>query len=283
MGFAKALMVLSVLLLSSVTASAVPDCGKGFKFDGGWNSCGCCIPESCPPPMGYTYTKSACRCPDERWSACFDDVAKKYTVCVPPGSTCPEKYLNDPGYDKACTQQRGICLAKCADPKAIVACQDACPTQDSCKKAQTQTQTQGEDSSVIPANLPFKVGGDGVNHPRIRHPVVGLAEPPKTPCAGGWTLLDTQYRMEQRRNCTKSYSELHQEKKKELGTIKYIFWTIISLPREIFEHDPCFEYDEQCEYTAAHTWQCPSNNAIVNWDQTKIVSAAANGGCHTYA
>jgi len=282
MGGRQAIAVLAVLLLAPAMAIAVKDpavdCGKGFFFDGGWNACGCCIPESCPPPMGYTYTKSSCRCPDESWAPCFDDDTKKYTICVPPGESCPEKLMKDPGYDKACMQKRAACLGKCTDPKALAACQKACPTQESCKKVVTQTEAPPKDTE----KLPFKTGGTGVNHPRVRHPVIGMAEPPSSDCAGGWVLLDTQWRMEQRGNCTLTYAELHEQKRRELSTIRYYIWAVMNIPGEIFNHDPCAIYDEQCEYTAAHTWQCPSNNAIVNWDQNKIVSAASNGGCPTY-
>jgi hypothetical protein len=282
MGCSRAFAVAASFLLASGMCGAAkdPDCGKGFKFDGGWNSCGCCIPESCPPPMGYTYTKSSCRCPDERWTPCFDDNSKKYTVCVPPGEKCPETLMKDTGYDSACTQKRAGCLAKCADPKALADCQKACPAQDTCKKAQAQNQAQAGQSG--PEKLPFKVGGTGVNHPLPNHPVIGLAEPPSKECAGGWVLLDTQWRMEIRKKCALTYSELHERKRGELGTISYYIWAITNLPREIFEHDPCAVYDPQCDYTAAHTWQCPSDNSIVNWDQTKSISADAGAGCHAY-
>jgi hypothetical protein len=282
MGGGRAFAALALLLLASAIAGSAAgsstDCGKGFRFDGGWNSCGCCIPESCPPPMGYTYTRTTCRCPDESWTPCFDDEAKKYTVCVPPKESCPEKMMADPAYDKACLQQRTACLGKCADPKAMASCQKACPAPDSCKKAGTQTETP----PTGPEKLPFTLGGAGANHPRARHPVIGVAQPPSTECPGGWVLLDTQWRMEQRKNCTLSYSELHEQKRKELSTVGYYIWAITNLPRELFDHDPCASYDHQCEYTAAHTWQCPSNNAIVSWDQTKTVSATSNGGCPTY-
>ena len=88
--------------------------------------------------------------------------------------------------------------------------------------------------------------------------------------------------MEKRRKCKLSYKELHEQNRRELSTINYYLGAITNLPSEFFDHGPCAVYDEQCEYTCAHTWQCISNNAIVNWDQTKIVSAAANGGCPTY-
>ncbi len=132
-------IVLSFLALA-VAAERRPDpsCRKGFVFEYGFNTCICCVPESCPPPMGYTYTGSACRCPDESWTACFDEEAGKYTVCVPPGETCPEVLAKDKSYKTECIERRTTCLSLCTDGTTQKDCAKDCPTAESCKKSEKE-------------------------------------------------------------------------------------------------------------------------------------------------
>jgi hypothetical protein len=289
--FMKCAIAFFLLLSSILSASAgITDCPAGYYFDphsgvgcmqkdcttvshafydyGGNCVCYACGEVGCSGDINFS--KMCRRAGDD--ASCPSCTYK----CINPKELCPGEAASQ----SAAQPTGGDNIPATGEPQKgildniIVTIQDALNPEKQESSTTTTTLFTGmlsNGSWIDPNNVIFGLKENtGPNHPLPNHPLIGVAEAPGTSCPqGSWLLVDTSWREDSRKKCILTKADQMQQMK-NLGLINRILSELSAFAHNFMSaDDPCAAYQNQCDYTVSHTWQCSTSNEIRNTEQLK--------------